>query len=69
MFFGCTVQPDSTETKIGSSDQKVSPSAVKSTKLVLVPLCTWKCVPTTISGGVYIFEVPKCHFLQQMNSQ
>ena len=29
----------------------------------------WKCIPTTISGGVDIFEVPGCHLLQQVSSQ
>ena len=31
MFSGCTVLPDSKETKLGSSDQEVSPSAGKNT--------------------------------------
>ena len=30
---------------------------------------TWKCVPTAISHGVDIPEVPGCHLLQQMSSQ
>ena len=25
---------------------------------------TWKCVPRTISGGVYISKVPGCHLLR-----
>ena len=54
MFSGCTVLPDSKETKLGSSDQEASPSAGKNTRIVLVPCRTWKCVPTTISGGVDI---------------
>ena len=29
----------------------------------------WKCIPTAISGGVDISEVPGCHLLQQMSSQ
>ena len=36
MFSGCTVPPDSKETKLESSDQEVSPSAGKYTKVVLV---------------------------------
>ena len=36
-FSGCTVSPDSKETKIGSSDQEVSPSASKNSGMVLVP--------------------------------
>ena len=34
---GCTVLPDSKETKLGSSNQEVSPSAGKNTRVVLVP--------------------------------
>ena len=34
---GCTVPPDSKETKLGSSDQEASPSAGKNTGVVLVP--------------------------------
>ena len=30
---------------------------------------TWKCVPTAISGGVDISEVPGRRWLQQMRSQ
>ena len=37
MFSGCTVPPDSKETKLGSSDQEASPSAGKNTGVVLVP--------------------------------
>ena len=36
MFSGCTVLPDSKETKLGSSDQEASPSAGKNTRVVLV---------------------------------
>ena len=32
-------------------------------------VCTRKYVPTAISSGVDISEVPGCHFLQQMSSQ
>ena len=59
----------SKETKLGNSNQEVSPSAGKSTGVVLVPWHAWKCVPTTISGGVDISEVPGCHLLQQVSSQ
>ena len=69
MFSGRTVRPDSKETKLGSSDQETSPSAGKNTKIVLVPCRAWKCVPTAISGGVDISEVPGCHLLRQMSSQ
>ena len=58
MFCGCNVQPDSKETKLGSNDQEASPSASKNTGIVLVPFHAWKCVPTAISGGVDISEIP-----------
>ena len=59
MFSGCTVLPDSKETERGSSDPEASPSAGKNTGVVLVPCSAWKCVPTTISGGVDISEGQK----------
>ena len=37
MFSGCTMQPDSQEAELGSSDQEVSPSAGKNTRVVLEP--------------------------------
>ena len=61
--------PDSKATKHGISDQEASPSADKNTGIVLVPCCTWKCVPTAIYRGVDISKVPGCHFLQQLSSQ
>ena len=61
--------PDTKEAKLGSSDQEASPSAGKTTGIVLVPCCTWKCVLRAISGGVDISEVPGYHLLQQMSSQ
>ena len=55
---------DSKETQLGSSDPEASPSAGKNTGVVLGgPCCTWKRVPTAISGGVDIFQVPGCHLL------
>ena len=48
---------DSKETKLGSSNQEVSPLADKNTGVVLVLCCTWKCVPTAFSSGVDISEV------------
>ena len=63
----CTVLPDSKE--IGSRVQEGSPSADKNTGVVLVPCCACKCVPTAISIGVDISEVPGCHLLRQMSSQ
>ena len=32
-------------------------------ELVSVPCCTWKCVPTTISGCVDVSEVSGCYLL------
>ena len=69
MFSGFTVPPDIKDTKLVSTDQKASPSAGKNTGVVLVPCRAWKCVPTAISGGVDISEVPGCHLLRQMSSQ
>ena len=69
MFSGCTVLPDSKETKVGSSNQEVSPSAGINIRIVLVPCQAWKCVPTAISGGVDISEIPECRLLRQMSSQ
>ena len=69
MFSGYTVPPDSKDTELGSSDQEASPSGGKNTRIVLVPCCTWNCVPTAISGGADISEVPGCHLLRQMSSQ
>ena len=69
MFSGCAVSPDSKETKLEGSDQEASPSASKNTGIVLVPSRAWKCVPTAISSGVDISEVPGCHLLRQMRSQ
>ena len=61
--------PDSKETELGRSDQEASPSAAKNTGIVLVPCRAWKCVPTAISGGMDISEVPGCYLLRQMSSQ
>ena len=60
MFSGCTVPPDIKGTELGSSDQEASPSAGKNTGIVLVLCRAWKNVPTAISGGVDISEVPGC---------
>ena len=69
MFSGCTVVPDSKETKLGSSIQEAFPSAGKDTEVVLVPCLHMEVHPTYISRGVDISEVPGCHLLQQMISQ
>ena len=31
--------------------------------------CIWKCVPTAISSGADISDVPGCHLLRQISSQ
>ena len=64
MFSGCTMPPNSKETKLENSDQEASPAAGKNTGIVLVPYCAWKCVPTAISCGMDISEVPGRHLLQ-----
>ena len=69
MYSGCTVLPDSKETKCGSSDQEASPSESKNAKVVLLPCCGWKFVPTAISSSVDISNVPGCHLLRQMSSE
>ena len=61
MFSNCSVPPDSKETELGSTDQEASPSAGKNNEIVLVPCRARKCVPTAISGGVDVSEVPGCH--------
>ena len=67
--FGCTVQPDNKENKLGSVNQEVFPLVGKNTEIVLVPCPIWKYVSTAISGGMYISEVPRCHLLQQISYQ
>ena len=52
--------------QLGSINHEASPSAGKSTELFSVPCCAWKCVPTTITSGVYISKIPGCCSLQQM---
>ena len=71
MLSGCTVPLDSKETELEleNSKQEASLSAGKNTGIVLVPCCTWKSVPTEISGGVVISEIHRNHVLQQMGSQ
>ena len=49
---------------LGSSNQEASPPACKNTRVVLMPYCAWKSVPTAISGGVDISEVPGCCLLR-----
>ena len=61
MFSGYTLLSDIQKTKRGISDQESSSSAGKNSGVVLVPCCTWKCVPKAISSGVDFSEVPGCH--------
>ena len=68
MFSGCTVLPHSKETELASSDQKASPLAGKNTGVVLVPCSHMEVLPTAISSGVDISEVPGCHLLRQISS-
>ena len=68
MFSGCTVLPDSKETKLRSSNQEASPLGGKNTEVVLVPYHPWKSFPTAIIGGTDISEVPGCHLLQKMST-
>ena len=53
VFSGCTMPPDIKETKLGRGYQEASPLVGKNTGIVLVRCCTWKSVPTAISGGMY----------------
>ena len=69
MFSGCSVRPDSKESKRESSNQETSPSASKNTGVLLVQFHAWKCVPLAISGGVDVSEVPGCHLFRQISSQ
>ena len=62
--FWLHVPPDSKKTELGSSDQEAFLLASKNTRIVLVLCSAWKCVPTAISGGVNISEVPACHLLR-----
>ena len=54
---------DGKETELGSSNQEASASVGKNSRVVLVTYHAWKCVPTAISGGVHISEVPRCRHL------
>ena len=58
----------SKETKLGSNNQEASPLAVKNNREVLVPCLTWKNVPTAISDGVDIPDVPGCQLLHEVSS-
>ena len=55
--------PDSKETKFGSSKQEVSHQQVKILGQFYCHVPALKCIPTAISGGVDISEVPGYHLL------
>ena len=57
MFSNCNMLPDSKETKPRSRNKEASPSASKNSRVVLVPCCIWKCVPTATSCDEDIVEV------------
>ena len=63
------VQYHSKETKLGSSGQKGTSSAVKNTRVVLVPCGAWKCVHTAVFAVVNISEVLGYHLLHQRSCQ
>ena len=48
-------------TNLEVGTKEASPSADKNTGVVLVPCHAWKHVPTAISDGADISEVPGCH--------
>ena len=50
MVSGCTVLPDSKETELGSSNQEVSPSAGKNTRVVLVSFLGMEVHPWSYIG-------------------
>ena len=60
MFSGCTVLPNSKQTKLGSSSQEASPSAGKNTRVVLVSCSRMEVHPYSFSGSVDISEVHGC---------
>ena len=52
--WGSQIVKKNKEKELGSSDKEASSSASKNIRVVLIPYCQWKCVPTAISGGVDI---------------
>ena len=63
MFSGCTVPPDSKQTKLGSSDQEASPSAGKNTRVVLVPCLRMEVCPNDLTQMVnFPTRIPDCDF-------
>ena len=68
VFSGCTVPPNSKETKLGSSNQEASPSAAN-TGVVLVPCSSMEVLPYSYFWCVDISELPGFHLLRQLSSQ
>ena len=58
VFSGCTTPLDSKKTKLSSSNQKTSLSAVKNAGVVLVPSRPWKCVSTVNFRWYEYFQDP-----------
>ena len=63
LFSGCTVPPDSKETKVGSSDQEASPSADKNTGVVLVPCLHMEVFPDSYFRWCGYFWGPRVSFV------
>ena len=69
MFSGCTVLPDSKETRLGSRDQEASPSVGKNIGVVLVPRLRMEVRPYSSFRWLDISEVTGCHLLHQISFQ
>ena len=63
MFSGSTAPHVSEGIELGTSKPKASPAAGKNNRVVLVPCYSWKCIPTAISSGVNISEIPGVSFV------
>ena len=63
MFSGCTVLPDSKETKLKSNDQVASPSAGKNTGVLLVPCLCMEVHPYSCFRWCRYFWGPWVSFL------
>ena len=61
MFSSSIVPPDRKETKLGNSDQEVSPSAGKNNEVALLP-----CSCMEVCLFPVVCQVPVCHLLQQI---
>ena len=63
VFSYCTVPPDSTETELGSSNQKASPSTGKNTRVVLVPSSRMEVRPYNYFRWSGYFQGPWVSFV------